>query len=104
MRFAQLVITIAIAANTAGAAEKGGALPNGLYAVFTTSAGVITAKLYEKYTPKTVANFVALATGHKAWKDPRTGLMVERPMYDNLTFHRVIREEMIQSGDPTGTS
>ena len=65
---------------------------------------MITAKLYEKYTPKTVANFVALATGNKAWKDPKTGLMVNRPMYDNITFHRIIREEMIQSGDPTGTS
>jgi len=30
--------------------------------------------------------------------------MVTRPLYDNITFHRVIRGEMIQSGDPTGTS
>lgn len=84
--------------------KKKGELPNGLYAIFDTSEGVITAQLYEKYTPKTVANFVGLATGTKAWKDPQTGQMVKRPMYDNITFHRVIRDEMIQSGDPTGTS
>jgi len=65
---------------------------------------VITAKLYEKYTPIAVANFVGLATGTKAWRDPVSGAMVKRPMYDNITFHRVLRDEMIQAGDPTGTS
>jgi cyclophilin family peptidyl-prolyl cis-trans isomerase len=30
--------------------------------------------------------------------------MVQRPLYDNITFHRVVPEEAIQSGDPTGTS
>lgn len=79
-------------------------LPKGLYAIFTTSEGEFTAQLYEKYTPKAVANFVGLATGTKAWKDPQTGAMVNRPMYDNITFHRVLRDMMIQSGDPTGTS
>ncbi len=86
------------------AAGPAAGLPAGLYAVFTTSKGVITAKLYEKYTPIAVANFVGLATGTKAWKDPRTGAMVKRPMYDNITFHRILHDEMIQSGDPTGTS
>jgi peptidyl-prolyl cis-trans isomerase A (cyclophilin A) len=85
-------------------ADKKGELPNGLYAVFTTSEGEFTARLYEKYTPKSVANFVGLATGTKAWKDPQTKAMVMRPMYDNITFHRVLRDVMIQSGDPTGTS
>jgi peptidyl-prolyl cis-trans isomerase A (cyclophilin A) len=78
--------------------------PNGLYAIFNTSKGVFVAKLYEKYTPIAVSNFVGLATGTKAWKDPVTGKMIHRPMYDNITFHRVLRDEMIQSGDPTGTS
>jgi len=103
-KLVQLAIIFAIAATGSRAFEKGGDLPNGLYAVFTTSEGVFTAKLYEKYTPKSVANFVGLATGTKAWRDPKTGAMVNRPMYDNITFHRIIRDEMIQSGDPTGTS
>lgn len=77
-------------------------LKPGLYAVFRTSEGNITAKLYDKYTPVAVRNFVGLAQGTKAWKDPKTGAMVKRPLYDNITFHRVL-PEMIQSGDPTGT-
>jgi peptidyl-prolyl cis-trans isomerase A (cyclophilin A) len=100
-RFAELALLIWTAAVNASAGEKTGDLAAGLYAVFTTSEGVITAKLYEKYTPIAVANFVGLATGTKPWRDPKTGAMVNRPMYDNITFHRILRDEMIQSGDPT---
>jgi cyclophilin family peptidyl-prolyl cis-trans isomerase len=73
-------------------------LEDGLYAVFNTSMGAITAKLFEKETPGTVANFVGLAKGAKAWKDPKTGMMVRRPLYANLPFHRVMMDQMIQSG------
>jgi peptidyl-prolyl cis-trans isomerase A (cyclophilin A) len=76
----------------------------GLYAVFNTSMGGFTAELYEKYTPVAVRNFVGLAQGSKAWREPKTGNMVKRPMYEGITFHRVLRGIMIQSGDPTGTS
>lgn len=82
--------------------KKPAPLKPGLYAVFDTSEGVIRAELYEKYTPISVKNFVELAQGTKAWKDAR-GQWVRRPMYTNIVFHRVIREEMIQTGDPTGT-
>jgi len=78
-------------------------LKPGLYAIFRTSEGSITARLYEKYTPIAVGNFVALAQGTKLWKDPKTGTMVRRPLYEDLTFHRVLPGLMIQSGDPTGT-
>jgi len=60
--------------------------------------GTITARLFEKETPLTVANFVALAKGTKPWKDPKTGLMVKRPLYNNLGFHRLMVDQMIQSG------
>lgn len=90
---------------TAAFAQKTPApLKPGLYATFNTSEGVIVAVLYEKYTPASVKNFVDLAQGTKAWRDPKTGAMVKRPMYNNITFHRVLRGQMIQSGDPTGTS
>lgn len=78
-------------------------LPPGLYAVFNTSMGNITAKLYEKDTPVTVQNFVALAQGTKATRSPKNGAMVKVPLYDGITFHRVVTGEMIQAGDPTGT-
>jgi cyclophilin family peptidyl-prolyl cis-trans isomerase len=91
-------------AATACAQETAPPLPNGLYAIFSTSMGNFTAKLYEKDTPLSVANFVALAQGAKPWRDPKTHAMVKRPLYDNITFHRVIAGEMIQSGSATGTT
>ena len=79
------------------------ALEPGLYAIFNTSMGAITARLFEKETPITVRNFVALARGTKPWKDPKTNAMVAKPLFNNITFHRVLPGQMIQSGDPTAT-
>ena len=76
--------------------------PPGLYAVFHTSLGDIAARLYEKETPLTVKNFVALARGEKPWRDPATRSAVKRPLYSHIRFHRVLQGEMIQAGDPTG--
>ena len=76
----------------------------GLYAIFNTGKGTIVAVLYEKETPASVKNFVELAQGVKAWREPQNGAMVKRPLYNNITFHRVLRGQAIQSGDPTGTS
>jgi peptidyl-prolyl cis-trans isomerase A (cyclophilin A) len=75
----------------------------GLYVRFETTMGNITAKLFETETPLTVKNFVDLAEGRKAFKDPATGQMVRRPLYNGVTFHRVIPGFMLQTGDPTGT-
>lgn len=55
--------------------------------VLQTSLGNITIDLFEKESPKTVNNFVSLA------KDG---------FYDGLTFHRIIKDFMIQGGDPSG--
>src|SRR5579862_1431767 len=76
----------------------------GLYATFDTAKGTIVAELYEKVTPASVKNFVELAQGTKAWREPQTGAMVKRPLYNDITFHRVLRGQAIQAGDPTGTS
>lgn len=76
--------------------------PDGLYAIFNTDKGVITAQLFEKETPVTVAHFVGLAKGTKAWMDPKTKAMVKRPMYNNILFYRVMLDGMIQAGDVTG--
>jgi cyclophilin family peptidyl-prolyl cis-trans isomerase len=72
--------------------------PPGLYWIINTSMGTITAQLFEKEAPGAVANFVALTRGTKAAKD-KTGAMTKRPYFNNLTFHRVIPNFMIQTGD-----
>jgi peptidyl-prolyl cis-trans isomerase A (cyclophilin A) len=66
--------------------------------------GRIVAKLYEKESPITVKNFTDLATGMKLWTDPRRQpyRRVKAPLYNGLTFHRVIPGFMVQGGDPMG--
>lgn len=79
----------------------------GLYATLsishgTTPIGNIVFKFYEKESPITVKNFVDLAQGRKEWFNPKTNSRVKMPLYNGLTFHRVIPEFMIQGGDPQG--
>jgi peptidyl-prolyl cis-trans isomerase B (cyclophilin B) len=57
-------------------------------ATFETSKGTIVCELYAKNAPKTVNNFVFLA---------------KEKFYDGTVFHRVIKDFMIQGGDPTAT-
>ncbi|MEA3362251.1 MAG: peptidylprolyl isomerase, partial [Thermodesulfobacteriota bacterium] len=57
-------------------------------ATMNTSKGVIELTLYPEYAPQTVNNFIFLA---------REGF------YDNISFHRVISDFMVQGGDPTGS-
>jgi peptidyl-prolyl cis-trans isomerase A (cyclophilin A) len=72
-------------------------------ATFTTSMGSFVVELMPEHAPKTVANFVDLANGSKAWTDPQDGSAREDPLYPGTIFHRVIDGFMIQGGDPTGT-
>ncbi len=74
----------------------------GLYAVFDTSMGQIVARLFEDKAPATVKNLVALANGTRSTLD-RKGARVTRHYYDGLTFHRVIKGFMIQTGDVNAT-
>jgi len=75
-----------------------------LTATLDTDRGDVEVELYGDRAPHTVANFVGLATGERAWDDPETGERVEgRPLYDDVLFHRVIEGFVIQGGDPTGT-
>jgi len=73
-------------------------LPEGLYARFDTTRGQITARLYYKQVPLTVINFAGLAQGTK-----ESDLPPGAKYFDGLIFHRVIKDFMIQGGDPTGT-
>ena len=74
-----------------------------IFATFQTSAGDIVVKLLPEKAPRTVENFLGLAEGTREWKDPRSGQMSKKPLYDGTVFHRVIPEFMIQGGDPLGT-
>jgi peptidyl-prolyl cis-trans isomerase A (cyclophilin A) len=74
----------------------------GLYAIFDTSMGQIVARLYEDKAPNTVKNFEALARGTKATLDKK-GVKTARRYYNGLTFHRVIKGFMIQTGDVNAT-
>jgi len=73
-------------------------------ATLHTTAGDIEARLFDERAPRTVENFVGLATGEEDWTDPETGEEVEgKPLYADVPFHRVIEGFMIQTGDPVGT-
>ena len=71
--------------------------------IMRTSEGDIKINLFDDKTPETVANFLGLATGEKEWADPITGQPSHEPFYDGLTFHRIIKDFMIQGGCPLGT-
>jgi peptidyl-prolyl cis-trans isomerase A (cyclophilin A) len=107
--FRMLATALLLAASLAGAQPATGKWTQkvqagkDLYATLKTSQGDITVKLFSKDAPKTVANFVGLATGEKPWRDPATGDMSKKPLYSGTVFHRVIPDFMIQGGDPLGS-
>lgn len=72
-------------------------------ATFVTNRGSFTVELMPDHAPKTVQNFVDLATGAREWKDPRDGQTKTEALYPGTVFHRVIDGFMIQGGDPAGT-
>lgn len=78
--------------------EEYSSLKDGLYAQMETNMGNMTIELFEKEAPLTVANFVGLAEGTKENKAKPLGT----PYYDGIVFHRVIKDFMIQGGDPDG--
>ena len=74
-------------------------LEKGVYAEFVTNKGTFVAKLYNEQTPLTVANFVQLAEGTNEMVD---STYKGKRFFDGLTFHRIIKDFMIQGGDPNG--
>lgn len=73
-----------------------------LVAKIDTGKGVIQCKLFDDKAPNTVANFIGLATGKRAWRDSSSGTWVNKVAYDGTVFHRIIKGFMIQGGDQKG--
>ena len=72
-------------------------------ATLHTNHGDIVIDLFADQAPKTVDNFVGLATGTKEYLDPASGSRTTGNFYDGLTFHRIIDGFMIQGGCPQGS-
>ena len=72
-------------------------------ATIHTNYGDIVVDLFGNHAPLTVENFIGLADGSKEWKHPRSGEVMNTPLYKDVVFHRIIKDFMIQGGDPTGT-
>lgn len=72
-------------------------------AILHTNHGDIRIDLFGNHAPKTVENFVGLATGEGEYSTKNASGTTEGPFYDGAIFHRIIPGFMIQGGDPTGT-
>lgn len=96
--FAMLAVVLLVGCGASGPQYSGAALPYtpeppkarepNPKVEMVTSEGTIELELFEDDAPNTVANFVEL---------------IEKKFYDGLTFHRIVKDFMIQGGDPKGT-
>ncbi|MBF6609150.1 MAG: peptidylprolyl isomerase [Flavobacterium sp.] len=91
-----LVATTSLQAQNA----KKAAQPDGIFAEMETNKGKIVLQLEYQKTPITVANFVSLAEGTNPFVNVEK--LKNKPFFDGLKFHRVIKDFMIQGGDPLG--
>lgn len=94
-----LLVLLLATLSLASCEDKYPDLEEGIYAEFITNKGTFVAELFYEATPLTVANFVSLAEGTNAMVD---STYKGKRFYDGLTFHRVIKDFMIQGGDPKG--
>lgn len=100
MKILKLVVIVLFLVTSACKPTKYADLEDGMYADVVTNKGTILLKLEFEKTPITVANFVSLAKGtNKQVVDSLKGIN----FYNGLTFHRVLNNFMVQTGDPLAT-
>lgn len=80
-------------------AVEGLGTDGGLVAEFSTTLGTFFCDLHTDEAPNTVANFIGLARGRRAWWDARRGEWRTHRYYDGLSIHRVIPDYLVQGGD-----
>ncbi len=100
MKKLSLLLLALITITISSCNEKYPNLQEGIYAEIITNKGTAVAKLYHDLTPMTVANFVSLAEGTNTMVD---STYKGKKFYNGIIFHRVIKDFMIQTGDPMGT-
>jgi peptidyl-prolyl cis-trans isomerase B (cyclophilin B) len=84
-----MMVVVAIAFSCTSADSEGLPVRNtGHYVTIDTERGTFIIELYPAVAPKTVENFEKLS---------------KRGFYNNLTFHRVVSDFVVQGGDPDGT-
>ncbi|WP_299214466.1 peptidylprolyl isomerase [uncultured Aquimarina sp.] len=99
MKKLNLLFLALIALTFTNCEEKYPELGDGIYAEIITNKGTTIAKLHHEATPLTVANFVSLAEGTNTLVD---SLYKGKKYYNGIIFHRIIKDFMIQTGDPLG--
>ena len=94
------LVVLVVVATLFSCNDKYPDLEDGIYAEFITNKGTMVAVLHHEETPATVANFIALAEGNHPGVD---STYAGKPFYNGLKFHRIIKDFMIQGGDPLGS-
>ena len=97
----KILLLLVVISSLYSCKEDNSNLPDGLYAKIETNKGDIIVKLDFEKAPITVANYVTLAEGKNEFITNDN--LKNRPFFDGLKFHRVIKDFMIQTGDPLGT-
>ncbi|MBL4888266.1 MAG: peptidylprolyl isomerase [Flavobacteriaceae bacterium] len=100
MKKLSLLLILVISTLVSCQEDKHPELDHGVYAEFVTNQGDIVIKLYHEAAPLTVANFISLAEGNNSKVSEE---YKDKKFYNGLKFHRVIKDFMIQCGDPLGT-
>ena len=100
MKYTYALIALTLIALGSCKSSKYAELADGIYADIQTSSGDIIVKLEHEKTPITVANFVSLAEGNNPFVSEE---FKDKKYYDGIVFHRVIKDFVIQGGDPTAT-
>ncbi len=96
LRLLRLFAALSLTVCTVSAAEVPAA--DGIYAVIETSKGPLVCELFFREAPLTSMNFIGLAEGTIGNSFRKPG----EPFFDGLNFHRVVKDFVVQGGDPKG--